>query len=208
MPTPEVVTTGVVLSRENRGESFIAYRLISPELGLLTGMLRRSRKPNSNVAIDLFDEGEFRIEQKPGALSGFVKDAKVFRRRAKLSRNYANFVVASNFATLIASNPIHEENASFLVELLSKSLDAWENSSQPYAIQLKCLYLYCRQEGYPIKEDWAQRLPEAERSIVVRTLNQPLRENTENEDALKRAILSLETYLQHHTHIRLANAET
>lgn len=208
MPAPDVVTTGVVLSRENRGESFIAYRLISPELGLLTGMLRRSRKPNSNIAIDLFDEGEFRIEQKSGALSGFVKDAKIFRRRSKLSRHYTNFVVASNFATLLASNPIHEENASFLVELLSKSLDAWENSVQPYAIQLKCLYLYCRQEGYPIKEDWAQRLPEEERSIVVRTLNQPLNANTENEDALKRAILSLETYMQRHTHIRLANAET
>ena len=207
MPAPEIVTEAVVIGRENRGESFIAYRLMSLKAGLIWALLRRSKKPNAGIAVDLFDEGEFHLERKPGSATGFIKDAKITRRRTKLSRNYSAFLAASKFANLLASNPVHEENALLSMKLLHQGLSAWEDGASPSATYLKCLYLYCRQEGYPVKEEWAQCLPPEERSAVVRTLNRPLAELADNSDVLNPAIQSLETYIRRHTHIRLAPSD-
>lgn len=203
MPAPEVATQAIALSREIRGESFIAYQLLSPDAGLTIGLARRSQKPSAIPMIDLFDEGDFRIERKPGRSSGFIKEARISRRRSALARNYLAFKSASKFAKLLLSNPIHEENASIVTELLQKGLDAWEDHSPPIAVYLKCLYLYCRHEGYPVKEQWAQRLPPSEKETVRKALNRPLSEIEETNTDLAKSIQSLETYLEQHTHIRL-----
>lgn len=203
MPTPEIATHAIALGHEPRGETYIAYRLLSSERGALTGLVRRSSKANAQPNIDLFDEGEFRIEIKPGSFSGFIKDAQIQRKRPLLARNYEAFEAAARLAKIILANPAHDENLIEIFELLNKGLDAWETRSNPHATYLKCLYLYCRQEGYPIKEEWAKRLPPAEKSFVAQALNRPLHELAPEAEPLKSAINSLEHYIRHHTHIRL-----
>ena len=89
--------------------------------------------------------------------------------------------------------------------MLRKGLDAWETRSTPLSTYLKCLYVYCRQEGYPVKEEWAECLPPLEKAFIVRILNSPLSELSEEEESLKQAIDSLEHYIRYHTHIRLEN---
>ncbi|MFL3659130.1 MAG: hypothetical protein ACJ07L_13905 [Opitutales bacterium] len=203
MPTPEIVTHAIALGHEPRGETYTAYRLLSIERGTVTGLIRRSKKPNAQLNIDLFDEGEFRIDLKPGSFSGFIKDAQIERKRTQLARNYDAFKAAARFANLIVSNPAYDENIIGIFELLNKGLNAWENNSNPHATYFKCLYLYCRQEGYPVKEEWAQRLPKKEKPFVAQVLNRPLEEQVEEAELLKRTIDSLEFYTRHRTHIRL-----
>lgn len=203
MPTPEIATHAIALGHEPRGETYVAYRLLSLERGTVTGLLRRSKKPNAQTNIDLFDEGEFRIELKPGSFSGFIKDAQIERKRPLLARNYEAFKAAARLANIIVSNPAHDENLIEIFNLLSKGLDAWETTSNPLATYLKCLYLYCRQEGYPVKEEWAQQLPSSEKSFIAQVLNRPLNEQGDETEPLKHAIDSLELYMIHHTHIRL-----
>ena len=203
MPTPEIATHAIALGHELRGENYIAYRLLSLERGTVIGLVRRSKKPNTQSNIDLFDEGEFRIELKPGSFSGFIKDAQVERKRTLLARNYESFKAASRLANIIVANPAHDENLVGIFDLLSKGLDAWESESNPHATYLKCLYLYCRHEGYPVKEEWAQQLPAGEKTFISQVLNLPLSELNEEKEALKQAIDSLELYIRHHTHIRL-----
>ena len=153
MPAPELVTHAIALDRQPRGESYFAYHLLSEDRGMLIGMVRRSSKLNVKLQIDLFDEGEFRIELKPGSHSGFIKDVHISRKRTAIARNYKSFEATSKFAKLLLSNPIHEENLPAITETLLKGLDAWESEANPLATYLKCLYLYARQEGYPVKED-------------------------------------------------------
>ncbi len=204
MPAPEVVTHAIALGSEPRGDAYIAHRLLSSERGNIIALVRRSTKPGKQPLIDLFDEGEFRIEMKPSSVSGFIKDAQIARKRLDIAKHFPSFEAAARLAKIINANPAHDENLEGIFDLLTKGLDAWETSRKPQATFLKCLYLYCRQEGYPVKEQWANQLPADEARVVAHVLNSPLPDVEENDPMLKRGIDSLEQFIRHHTHIRLS----
>lgn len=203
MASPEFSTYAISLGSELRGDTYLAHRLYTRHQGPLTVLVRRSSKPGKQLAIDLFDEGEFRFELKPGSYNGFLKDAQITRQRRKLAERYEAFEMAARLANVMLSNPVSTESIDDSFELLTKGLDSWENGMNPRATYLKCLYLYCRQEGYPVKEEWAARMPESERTFITKVLNQPLKSLQSEAAELKEAIESLELYMEHHTHIRI-----
>lgn len=203
MASPEFSTHAISLGSQLRGDNYFAHRLYSKHQGPLTVLVRRSNKPDKQIAIDLFDEGEFRFELKPGSYAGFLKDAQITRKRRKLAERYEAFEMASRLANVMLSNPVSGESIDDSFELLTKGLDSWESGMNPQATYLKCLYLYCRQEGYPVKEEWAAQLPETERAVTINALNRPLRNMQVVASELKNAIQSLELYMEHHTHIRI-----
>ncbi len=203
MASPEHSLYALSLGSESRGDRFLAHRLYTQSQGPLNLLARRSSQPNRQIAIDLFDEGDFRFELKQGQSTGFLKEAQIVRKRTKLSRNYQAFEAASRFANIVLSNPVPDESIEPIFELLSKGLDSWESGMDPSATYLKCLYVYCRQEGYPVREEWAARLTREERGFVARVLNQPLRELRAEAVEVKNAIANLEHYILHHTHIRI-----
>lgn len=203
MASPEFSTHAISLGSELRGDNYLAHRLYTRQQGPLTVLVRRSSKPQKQIAIDLFDEGEFRFELKPGRQTGFLKDAQIARKRRKLAENYEAFEMAARFANVILSNPVSSESIDDSFELLTKGLDSWEAGMNSQATYLKCLYLYCRQEGYPVKEEWAARMPHADRSLTARVLNHPLRDLQSDSIELKNVFESLELYMEHHTHIRI-----
>ena len=171
MPTPEFLARGIILGSDPSGEKFMVHSLLTTDQGIINLMARRSTKPGRQVAIDLFDEGEFRFEQKPDSHSGFLKEAQILRKRSLIARNYKALQAAARLARLIRANPIPIENQEQIYGLLKRGLEAWESDKDPDAALLKCLYLYCRYEGYPIKEEWAMRLPDAEYSRLAHILN-------------------------------------
>ena len=202
MPSPEFLARGIILGSDPSGENFVAHSLLTTDQGIINLLARRSNKPGRQVAIDLFDEGEFRFERKPESRSAFLKEAQILRKRTLIACNYKAFQAAARFARLIRANPIPIENQEQIYGLLQRGLEAWETDKDPDAALLKCLYLYCRFEGYPIKEEWAMRLPDAEYSRLAKVLNQPL-ESSQNDN--QDLIASLDEYLERHTHIRLGN---
>ena len=200
MPKPQLATSAIVLGKEPRGEAFIGYRLLCPENGYLLGLRRARSKLGTETLIDLFDEGDFVIEIKPGEHSGFIKDFTLARRRDALAGNYPALACASEFARILAANPAHPENAGALREILVKGLDAWESGLPPKSTLLKCLYLYCRDEGYPAKEEWGQRWAPDQRRAIAAVLGSPLDQIAKDEPFLNEAVASLQDYIRNSTH--------
>jgi len=203
MASPEISTQALSLGSEPRGDRFIAHRLYTRAQGPLVLLSRQSSKPDKRISVDLFDEGEFRFELKPGSHTGFLKEARVTRKRIGLSQRYQAFEAASRLANIVLANPVPDESIEDLFDLLTKGLDSWESGMNPQATYLKCLYVYCRKEGCPVKEEWAARLPPAARSFAAKILNQPLHHLESDSTAMRNVVDSLETYIQHHTHIRI-----
>ena len=204
MASPEISTFAISLGSEPRGDRYLAHRLYTQQQGPLTALVRRSSKPERQFAIDLFDEGEFRIELKPGSFTGFLKEAHISRKRGKLALKYEAFEMAARLANVLLSNPVSSESIDDSLELLTRGLDSWENGMNPKATYLKCLFLYCRQEGYPVNEEWVNRLPDPVRASTVKIINLPIKELPPKAADLG-TIESLEHYVEHHTHIRVRN---
>ena len=202
MPSPEFLARGIILGSEPSGEKFVNHSLLTTDQGIVNLLARRSNKPGRQVAIDLFDEGEFRFERKPDSRSAFLKEAQILRKHAQIARSYKAFQAAARLARLIRANPIPIESQEQIYGLLTRGLEAWETNKDPDATLLKCLYLYCRYEGYPIKEEWAMRLPDDDYTRLAKVLNQPLESHQNDNDDL---IASLETYLERYTHIHLGS---
>lgn len=203
MATPEFSTQALSLGSEPRGDRFVAHQLYTRHQGPLTLLSRRSSKPDKRISIDLFDEGEVRFELKPGSHTGFLKETQIHRKRRKLSERYEAFEAASRLANIVLSNPVPDESIDDLFELLTKGLNSWENGMDPQATYLKCLYVYCRKEGCPVKEEWAARLPPVIRSLAAQVLNHPLQDLQVDAHDLKTLVANLEAYIQQHTHIRI-----
>ncbi len=202
MPSPEFLAQGIILGSEPSGEKFVIHSLLTTDQGIISLLARRSNKPGRQVGIDLFDEGEFRFERRPDSRYAFLKETQILRKHAHIAHRYKAFQAAARFARLIRANPIPIENQEQIYTLLKRGLEAWETHKDPDAALLKCLYLYCRNEGYPIREEWAMRLPSTEYSRLAKILNQPLESSQYDNNDL---IASLETYLERHTHIRLGS---
>ena len=202
MPSPEFLTQGIILGSEPSGEKFAIHSLLTTDQGIISLLARRSNKPGRQVGIDLFDEGAFRFERRPDSRYAFLKETQILRKHTHIAHRYKAFQAAARFARLIRANPIPIDNQEQIYTLLKRGLEAWETHKDPDAALLKCLYLYCRNEGYPIREEWAMRLPSTEYSRLAKILNQPLESSQYDNNDL---IASLETYLERHTHIRLGS---
>lgn len=203
MPAPLVSTQALALRKDSKGESYLSIRLLSPQLGCLDGLTRKSSKPSAAHQVDLFDEGEFVMELKPNAHSGFIKEVTITRSRKEIAKNYNALAAASEIAKLIVSNPTHQENAAEVYDLLAKSLNAWERGASPKATLLKSMYLYCKDEGYPIKEEWRMRLPRKQRDTVDYILATPLDDIEIDESKLDSALDGVRKYMSRHTHLYL-----
>ena len=202
MPPPPVFTISIVLKVDELGEKFKQIQILSPEFGVAR-LLQRRRSKSMAYAPDLFDQGEAQMELKPDNESGFLQDFVLEKKRPGIAKNYRALESAARISLLVLSNPVHEDNGPSLFELVSKSLDALDQGRCPDATLLKTYFVYARQEGYPVAEDWIQRLSESERRRVVASLNAPLTDTSAQPSKLAHSLHSLASYLSVHTHIHL-----
>lgn len=202
MPAAIVVSPALVLRLLPSGERYQRASLLSPERGVLHAMRRLSAKSDA-FRIDLFEEIEAKLEFKPDGQASFLKDAQLLRRRAGLGASYAALEAASSISKLVLLNPPHEDQASDLYALASRALDALDRGASPPAALAKTLYSYCRDEGYPIREEWGRQLSPSESSLAKAVLNAPLAE-IDAPEAEQRALLSsIQRYIASATHLRL-----
>ncbi|MEM9159526.1 MAG: hypothetical protein AAGB46_10795 [Verrucomicrobiota bacterium] len=204
MPSQPIVFTGIILGQEKRSEKFNGYTVLSPEIGKRLVLKRISSKSNTINHIDFFDDGEFTAEDKNESGACFFKDFDLRSRRTKIAEDYEAFKLAMRFAKLIVRNPIHEENAKSLYQLAIRSLDAWQDTNFPEAAYLKSVYLYCRDEGYPINAEWYSQLASPDAATAKHVLNTSLSEIDADKHRIAHCIERLEHYLQQSTHIEVA----
>ncbi|EDY85179.1 hypothetical protein VDG1235_4814 [Verrucomicrobiia bacterium DG1235] len=199
-----IVADAIVLKLSPTGEKFTQVRLLSPEIGLLS-LLKRNRAKTSSFSIDLFDQGEAHIDHKPGESSnnGFLTDFIVSKKRSGIGKSYRSLQAASWLSSLLLANPLHEGNQEDTFHLAQKAYDSLSEGLPPQSIMLKTLYLFARDEGYPVVEDWARKLPESLSRNAATLLNTPLSEIRLKNDEQQATLNSLAHYIEHNTHIHL-----
>lgn len=206
MPAEKLIlANAIVLKLTPTGETFTQVRLLSPERGLLS-VLKRNRSKANGYSVDLFDQGEAHIDFKAGESSnnGFLTEFSVSTKRNGIGKSYHALQAASWLSGLLLANPLHDDElAEETHRLAARSLDSLSDGAPPQALLLKALYVYARDEGYPVLVDWAQKLKPALSSRVTTILNTPLKDINLSKEDQQSSFASLARYVEHNTHIRL-----
>lgn len=165
--------------------------------------LQRLSKKSTSVTLDLFDEADLILENPGQGPASFVREVRVITRLTEIGKSYESLRLASHFANLVARNPVAEESRAGIYDLLRQAFSAFASGTRPDIVYLKCLYRFCRDEGYPLKQAWAPALPSSDRTAIASILNQPTAEQTAEPKLVARLQRRLEDYLRAETEILL-----
>tara|TARA_B110000037_G_C17060796_1_gene481796 strand:+ start:664 stop:1275 length:612 start_codon:yes stop_codon:yes gene_type:complete len=203
MSGPYLRDEAILLRQRPSGEKYTSYAFITENNGVLHALARISQKAHSTPRPDLYDQGGLGLNLTNNGGSNFFKTFDLNNKRRGIGSSYESLSAAAQITNLYLSNPIHEENSSDLFQLAQRSLDALDRDVHPNAALIKCLFLFSRYEGYPIKEEWFKNLPDAETSYAAHIINTPLTEISVDRSILGTVLSSIQHYLEHHTDIRI-----
>lgn len=204
MPGQSLHTEACVLRRLPPAERFQQYQVLSAEHGLLLCLRRlATRAAPASPVLDLFDEADLWLESANQGRTWFVREARVLVHHGAIGRSYDALRLASAFAAILGRNPVHEDSRAGVAALLHQTLAAFGAAARPDIVFFKALYCFARDEGYPVKQEWAHDLGAADRTAVAGLLNRPLAEQTAAAPAVARLTHRLEDYLRAHTEILL-----
>ncbi len=191
-----------MLSRESSGETWARIIVFSPETGIIHFLQRQSQKV-ANTTLDLFDRISAELERRDGSATRFSREIQILRRLPGLGRNYESLRESCQFARILMDNPVHDESWQATHDLLEGALKAWERGDRADIVALKSLFVFARGEGYAVREDWWQHLPDQERRQAAHLLNQATRDIEISPDQVAPIRRSLDHYIRHFTEIRL-----
>jgi len=205
MPGISLQTVAIVLQKRPPSDRFQTLRVFSAEQGLLTVLqrmtTRRSAGAGINHLLDLFDEAELELESRNQGQTWFVREARLRNRAGDLGRNYETLRQASDLAGLVTRHPGPAESHPLVAELLRAAFAAFRDTDRPDIVYFKSLFRFSRDEGYPVREDWLERLSAADRQLAEQLLHQPVAELTISAEEVARLRHRLEDYLRGHTEI-------
>ncbi|HEY1848195.1 MAG TPA: hypothetical protein VGG37_03260 [Opitutaceae bacterium] len=175
MPGQTLTTGAFVIDKRPPSESFQAFGLFSAENGNLAVLHRVPRKPSaSHVSLDLFDEVAAVLETSNQGRTWFVREVRISERRTAIGKSYESLAHASALAAVIWRNPVHEESRPGVERLLRAALSAFAGKDRPDIIYLKSLYVFARDEGYPVREEWLPSLGAGERQLAESAIARPV----------------------------------
>jgi hypothetical protein len=202
VPGQTLTTEAFVIEKRPPTDAFQAFGLFSALHGNLLALQRIPRKASSTqVAPDLFDEVSAMLESSNQGRTWFVKEVRIDTRRTQIGRSYDALRFASALVSIISRNPVHEESRENVAELLRTALGAFGTSARPDIVYLKSLYVFARDEGYPVKQEWIPSLSARSARVAGELLNLPLSGQTAPADEVSRVRKSLESYLGERTEI-------
>ncbi len=202
MPGQTLTTEAFVIEKRPPSDAFQTFGLFSAENGNLLALQRVPRKASaSHISADLFDEVSAMLESSNLGRTWFVKEIRIMTRRTGIGRSYDALRFASALAAVISRNPVHEESRENVARMLRTSLDALAAGTRPDVVHLKSLYLFARDEGYPVKQEWLPSLGAADRAVAAGVLNRRLDAQASTAPEVARLRRSLEGYLSSSTEI-------
>jgi recombinational DNA repair protein (RecF pathway) len=201
MAGQSVQISGIILKKEASGEQFFKLTLLSPEQGSVLAMFRRPKRNSRTPSPDLFDEVELILEKKGDTGFGFVKELSIHHQRRALAKSFIALELACEWSSILSKNLPRETETESIYALFKRALDAWETRKHPEAIFFKCLFVYAKNEGYPVKHDWFEKLTHSERVQVAEILNTPVSELEIKPEICRKWIDALKHYVQHYTDI-------
>ncbi len=191
-----------MIEKRPPSDAFQTLGLFSAEHGNLVALQRVPRRPSpSRVAPDLFDEVSAMLESSNQGRTWFVREMRIDRRRAAIGASYEALRFASALVAVIGRNPVHEESRAGVAQLLRTALDAFCTGARPDVVHLKGLYVFARDEGYPVKQEWLPSLCDEDRRAASGALSRPLSGQEWDPSRVARLRRSLEDYLAASTEI-------
>jgi len=175
MPAKSTHCRALVLHRDLAGESHQRLRLLEPENGLCTAFLRQSKKPSSEQP-DIFDLGEFFLDASKDGNTWFVREFRLERRLPGLARHYPRLQAAAEYSQFLSRNTVHCHHPAAVFEAAERTLSGLEHAVLPETALLKGYFVFARQEGWPVREDWLNNLPPQHQEMAVEILNTPLKD--------------------------------
>jgi hypothetical protein len=204
VPGQTLTTEAFVLQKRPPTDAFQTFLLFSPEHGNLTALQRMAKKSSAaQVVPDLFDDVAVMLESSNQGRTWFVKEAGIVKRRTEIGRSYDALRFASALVAVVGRNPVHEESRENVGLLLRTALDAFAAGVRPDVVHLKGLYLFARDEGYPVKQEWIPSLDPEDLAVAAGVLNRPLGAQAAAPAEVARIRAGLEQYLAAHTEIRI-----
>ena len=202
MPGQTLTTEAFVIEKRPPSDAFQTFGLFSAEHGNLLALQRISKRGASALAVpDLFDEIHAMLESSNQGRTWFVKDLRIATRRSLIGRSYDALLFASALARVIGRNQVHEESRENVALLLRTAFDAFGTAARPDIVYLKSLYVFARDEGYPVKQEWMPSVPEGDRALATGIINRPVAEQHPPPEDVARIRASLEAYLGSNTEI-------
>lgn len=205
MPGQPLTATAFVLGRQASGsDKFEQLTAFSAEHGTLLCLHRLSTKAaTSTTPLDLFDEAELTLESSSQGRTWFIKEHRHVQRYPGIGRSYDALRTAAALATLLSRNPIADESRVGVVALLRQTLASLESGARPDLVWLKSLFVFLRDEGYPVKQQWWQQLATDDRTAAAQILNQPLAGQNPEPAIVSRLVALLQDWVAADTEIRL-----
>jgi hypothetical protein len=204
MSGPSLTTDAFVLLKRPPADNFQALTAFSAQEGSLLVLQRLPKKSASNLtALDLFDEASLILDSSNQGQAWFIKETRLLNRPVGIARNYDALRLASALASVVSRNNVPEESRQRVYMLLRQSFDAFATSNRPDIVYLKSVYLFSRDEGYPLKQEWFPTLPASDRACLAELLKQPLATQTAPVATVDRLQRRLEEYLRGRTEILL-----
>ncbi|HEU5081034.1 MAG TPA: hypothetical protein VFT72_17610 [Opitutaceae bacterium] len=202
MAGPVYQANAWVLIKRLPSDSHQTLTVFSAEHGATLAIQRVSKKSIS-TALDLFDEASLMLEAPPTGQAQFIKEARLLTRHTDIGRTYDGLLRASAFASMVSKNPVPEESRTSVYELLGQAFAAFATTTRPDIVYLKSLYRFCRDEGYPLKQEWVPAQTLSDRTMLATLLNQPLAGQIAEPKDVARLLRRLEEYLRGNTEILL-----
>ncbi|HLP25861.1 MAG TPA: hypothetical protein VK477_09300 [Acidobacteriota bacterium] len=213
MPGPQLTTVAFILGRQTSGsDNFEQLTAFSEEHGVLLCLARlpkaaassrRSSGAQNESRLDLFDEAELSLESASQGRTWFIKEHRHLHRFPGIGRSYDALRAAAALASLVSRNPISDESRAPVIVLLRQSLGALETGARPDLVWLKSLYIFLRDEGYPVKQQWWQQLGSDDRAAAAQILNHPIAGQNPAPSDVARLTERLQTWLAAETEIHL-----
>lgn len=201
MPALSLSIDAFVLDRRPPGDAFQSLLVFSASHGGLWIMQRVSRRTPAPVAIDLFDEVSLILDSSNQGRTWFVREARLITRHEGIGRGYATLQHATAIARLVARNAITEEGRAGTARLLRTALAAFDTGVRPDVARFKATFVFARDEGHPLRQQWLPTLPSEDRAQVTELINRPLAEQTASAEEVERLQRRLEEFLQGHTEL-------
>ena len=200
MPGLPLHTEAIVLLKQPPADRFQQLTVLAPAHGPLV-CLRRLSARSASPALDLFDEAELMLESSNQGRTWFLREARLLVRHTAIGRGYDALRFASAFAAVLARNAVEEEGRAKAYALARQTFAAFDTAGRPDIVYFKALFCFARDEGYPVKQEWWQGLPPAERPGAADLLNRPLAAQTAPVADVGRLTRLLEDYLRTSTEI-------
>ena len=199
MAFPAQEITGTILYRIETGEHHLRFMVFSAAGGLQPVLMRKVRKRRAAPLPDLFDEVEFALQV--GNTNGipFVREHRVLRKRTQLSSKHERFVAASGIAKFYLDNGSHLLEPEKFAHLLVSSLDALKEGGNCLVVRFKMLYVFAREEGYPVKQSWLEGMDKNESDFAHGVLFRKISDQSPEEERVRASLVSLENWLESET---------